>query len=238
MSYREYTTISNDDAEARQLVDEIADISIDVPRYREVMVAMGRKLAAQMIKSFPADDTNDICVVCTVEDADYLAKGVVDALSDAGMESRVKLLCLWNEKVREEGVSLSPVMKQYKENATTKKVDYVIVKSIISGACVVKTNLTRALSSKNFSSIFVASPVMRAGAKGRLEQEFPLEIARHFTYFSLAVDSGGSGENVQPGIGGSVYQRLGLGDEKTKNKIVPSIVKARRERFRRALVSA
>lgn len=238
MTNRKYTTISKNDAEARHLVDEIADLSIGVSRYREVMVAMGRKLAGEMVKSFPANDSNDICVVCTVEDADYLARGVVDVLNDAGLASRVKLLCLWNGKVREEGVSLSPVLKQYKEDATTQKVDYVIVKSIISGACVVKTNLTRALSSKNFNSIFVAAPVMALGAEQRLAQEFPTDIAKHFTYFSLAEDSGGTGENVVPGIGGSVYERLGLGNEKTKNKIVPSIVKARRERLRMQPISA
>lgn len=237
MTNRKYTNISTNDVEARNLVDEIASAGLDVQRYREVMIAMGRKLAQQIVLSIPSSDHNDICVVCTVEDADFLAQGVVDVLTDSGMGPRVKLLCLWNEKVRNEGISLSPVIRQYKEESTTSKVDYIIVKSIISGACVVKTNLTRALSMHDYGSIFVASPVMLEGADGRLAREFPPEVANQFKYFSLATDSEKSGEDVLPGIGGSVYERLGLGDEDTKNKILPSIVKTRRERFRRSVVT-
>lgn len=238
MTLRKYTTISQDDAEARYLVDEIADLSIDVPRYRAVMEALGRKLATHMVKSIPVADNYDICVVCTAEDADYLAKGVIDTLNDCGMSSRVKLLCLWNDKIRKPALSLSPIIKQYKEEPTTQKVNYIIVKSIISGGCVVKTNLMRALSNKNFNTIFIASPVMVTGAQARLEQEFPSTIARHFTYFSFAEDSDGSKENVEPGIGGSVYARLGLGDEQTKNKILPDIVKTRRKKAFPALQTA
>jgi hypothetical protein len=238
MKNRKYTNISIGDAEARNLVDEIASAGLDVQRYREVMTAMGKKLAQHIVQSIPKSDHNDICVVCTVEDADFLAQGVVDVLTDSGLGSRVKLLCLWNEKVRSEGVSLSPVVRQYKEDATTNKVDYIIVKSIISGACVVKTNLTRALSKHDFGSIFVASPVMLDGADRRLALEFPPDVAKQFQYFSLATDFEKSGEDVLPGIGGSVYERLGLGDSVTKNKTVPTIVKTRRERFRRSAVMA
>jgi hypothetical protein len=143
MTNREYSKISQNDAEARRLVDEIAQKSGDVTRYRDTMIQLGRKLAQAIVPKMPAGDANDICVVCTVEDADFLAKGVIDVLASAGMAGRTRLLCLWNEKIREDGVSLSPILRQYKEQSKTPKVDYIIVKSIISGACVVKTNLTR-----------------------------------------------------------------------------------------------
>lgn len=231
MINRKYTKISIDDDEARNLVDEISNKTANVGRYRQIMVEIGRKLAHQIVLDISADDKNDICVVCTVEDADYLARGVIDVLAGAGLGARTKLLCLWNEKIREDGVSLSPVLRQYKEESTTNKVDYIVVKSIISGACVVKTNLTRALSSNNYDHVFVASPVMLQGAQDRLAREFPSEISSRFDYYWLATDSDKQGDEVLPGIGGSVYERLGLGDERQKNTIVPAIVKERRNRL-------
>ncbi|WP_295539166.1 hypothetical protein [uncultured Pseudacidovorax sp.] len=228
MTAREYTAIANRDAEARRLVDEVADPGVDVSSYRELMRRMGRKLAQAIVPQIHTSVAGDVFVVCTVEDADFLARGVIDELSDAQMGSRVRLICLWNEKVREGAVSLSPIIKQYKEQSQAGAAAFIVVKSIISGACVVKTNLTRALSYQNPAQVFVASPVLLSGAQERLAAEFPPEISAKFEYVWFATDSDKQGENVLPGIGGSVYERLGFGDECEKNKYVPEIVKERR----------
>jgi len=166
--------------------------------------------------------------VCTVEDADFLARGLIEQLEEDGYGQRIHLLCLWNGKIKEESVSLSPVLREYKEAFNADDSVFIIVKSIISGACVVKTNLTRAISISKPTKIFVAAPVMLDGAEGRLAREFPVEINSKFEFVHFATDDEKNGDDVLPGIGGSVYELLGLGNSQQKNKYVPQIVKERR----------
>jgi hypothetical protein len=59
------------------------------------------------------------------------------------------------------------------------------------------------------SRVFVAAPVMLKGAEERLASEFPWEISSRFEYRMFAIDDEkDEEENVLPGIGGSVYERL------------------------------
>lgn len=212
---RRYTELATEGSSARMLVDKIADKSLSSSQYRETMIEIGRALAAELSERM-SDSKEDVYVVCTVEDADFLARGIIEVMNDRGFKSRLKLMCLWNGKIREEGISLSPVLKQYKELVATEKAFFIVVKSIISGACVVKTNLTRAISSVTPEKIFVVSPVLREGAQQRLQREFSPAIADKFEFLWFATDFTKTGENVEPGIGGQVYERLGLGSEETK----------------------
>jgi hypothetical protein len=224
---REYAPIAEKNPQARALVDKISDRSITVDEYKATMLAIGGALAEDLVPNI-AKGSDDVYVVCTVEDADFLARGIFEYLSSKGFSTRLKLMCLWNGKIRDEGVSLSPVLRQYKEEQSSKNASFIVVKSIISGACVVKTNLTRAISSVMADQVFVVSPVLLNGAKEKLEKEFPSEIASKFRYFWLATDFEKVGEEVLPGIGGSVYERLGFGDEENKNRYTPELVKVRR----------
>ncbi|MBK6999499.1 MAG: hypothetical protein IPH35_05880 [Rhodoferax sp.] len=75
-------------------------------------------------------------------------------------------------------------------------------------------------------------PVFRsAGAQERLAQEFPKDIADKFEYLWLATNSQKNGDYVDPGVGGSVYERLGFVNEVEKNKYTPQIVKTRRAQY-------
>ncbi|KAG0194286.1 hypothetical protein DFQ28_000531 [Apophysomyces sp. BC1034] len=228
---RTYTQFADRDAEARQLVDAVASLDVSVPRYQEQMRLLGVHLGEGILPKLPADTHHDICVVCTVEDADFLARGLIESFESRGLGDRTRLLCLWNGKVRDSGVSISPVIRQYKENFDPHGTVFVIVKSIISGACVVKTNLTRALSSGEPSAVFVAAPVMLKDAGKRLASEFPPSVAERFQYVWFATDDDKEDENVRPGIGGSVYERLGLGGESEKNRYMPAIVKERSSKY-------
>jgi len=96
---------------------------------------------------------------------------------------------------------------------------------------VVKTNLTRAISYANPARIFVAAPVLLEGAEGRLSNEFPKHINQKFEFIHFATDTEKNGEDVIPGIGGSLYELLGLGNSLEKNKYVPALVKERRKKF-------
>jgi len=229
---RTFTTYAKADPEAINLVERLPKIQGDPAGYRKQMLAIGRHLGAAVLGNLPSRYPKNICVVCTVEDADFLARGVIEAFEEQGLTEQVHLICLWNEKIRSNGSSLSPIKKQYKEDFDNKDVTLVIVKSIISGACVVKTNLTRVISYSQPREIFVVSPVMFIGAEARLSCEFPEEISSRFKFVHFATDTekDADSENIRPGIGGSVYELLGLGDDHTKNKYMPSIVKQRRKR--------
>ena len=207
------------------LLDILADPSTSIESYRRTMHQLGTFLAEAILTVLKHSE-HDIFLVCTVEDADFLAQGVMDGLKSLG--NRLKLICLWNSVLREEGVYLTPVIRQYKEPQTTATASFIIIKSIISSACVVKTNLTRAMSMVQVDQVIVASPVLLKGAQERLAQEFPKDIADKFEYLWLATDSQKNGDYVDPGVGGSVYERLGFVNEVEKNKYTPQIVKTRR----------
>jgi hypothetical protein len=228
---RTFTRFGQKDSTARDLVNQLAQIKDNPTEYRRQMRYVGHHLADGILATANAI-SDEICVVCTVEDADFLARGLIERLEEAGLASKIHLICLWNDKIKKENVSLSPVVKEYKEEFdSTNTTTFIIVKSIISGACVVKTNLTYAISIANPTRIFVASPVMLEGAEGRLAHEFPEEISRKFEFVTFAIDTDKDGENVIPGIGGSVYELLGLGNSKDKNRYVPRLVKERRAKF-------
>lgn len=225
---RSYTVYADRDPEAKVLVDALPNAKGDVSLYRRQMTALGAHLGSAVVAALPPGASEDICVVCTVEDADFLARGLIGCLEARGLGERVRLVCLWNDKIQDGTVSLSPIVRQYEERPHSDRSILVVVKAIISTACVVRTNLTRMISRSAPSKILVVAPVMFAGAESSLAAEFPPAISSQFEFIHFATDSEREGENVVPGIGGSVYQLLGLGDCKEKNRYVPEIVKERR----------
>ena len=237
---RTFTSYSDHDPVAKRLVDELHTIKNNAQKYREQMRMIGKHLAVGVVSQLDASRHREICVVCTVEDADFLGRGLIEELEQRGFGDHIHLICLWNEKIQGNGVSLSPITRQYKEDFDAKNSTFIIVKAIISGACVVKTNLTRVISFADPSDIIVAAPVMLAGAEERLSREFPSEISSKFKFvhFITDTDKDADGENVIPGIGGSLYELLGLGSRTEKNRYVPDIVKERRKKLFPAMAIA
>lgn len=229
---RAFTTFADKDPVARALVEELPCLKGNPVAYRNTMHAIGMHLAHCILEQLDFRKFKDICVICTVEDADFLARGVIEELERSGLGPQIHMICLWNERIKKEGISISPVVKSYEEAFDHDDAVFIIVKSIISAACVVKTNLTRAISIANPARVFVVSPVMLKDAENRLSREFPEEIARKFEFVHFATDTDKSpdGEEVLPGIGGSVYELLGLGDRSSKNKYMPEIVRERRRK--------
>lgn len=222
--------------ETERLLNVLADEHSGPSEYQGAMTALGRFLADGMLQKVPELLSRPVCVACTVEDADFLAKGILEGLERGGVDpSRLKLVCFWNERVRSFNGSdaklfdVAPIVKSYREDVDLQHSIVVVVKSIISGACVVKTNLTALIDRVVPERVLVAAPVMLIGAEKRLASEFPAQTAERFEYFTFAVDDKKSedGEIVLPGIGGSVYDRLGFKD---KNAYVPEIVRQRRGR--------
>jgi hypothetical protein len=229
---RTFTAFAEKDPLARRLVEDLPRLKGNTLGYREKMRLLGTHLADGIIHELGYQKINDICVICTVEDADFLARGVIEELEKSELGSKIHMICLWNERIKKDGVSISPVLKTYEEDFERDGSVFIIVKSIISGACVVRTNLTRAISTANPQRVFVASPVMLKGAETRLSCEFPDEVAKKFEFVHFATDTDKSpdGEEVIPGIGGSVYELLGLGDSSSKNRYMPEIVRERRRK--------
>lgn len=227
------TAFAIQDPGGLDLVDSLPALRGDIAGYREQMRRIGQHLGESVLSVLGSlEQDREICIVCTVEDADFLGRGLIEALEKNGLGDRIRLLCLWNESIRQDGVSLSPISKQYREELSAEgKPIFIVVKSIISGACVVKTNLLRALSQAEPARILVAAPVLLEGAEDRLRDEFPPTMHSRFEFVHFTTHTERNGENVVPGIGGSIYELLGLGDKTAKNKYLPELVRERRRRF-------
>jgi len=231
---RTFTSVADDDV--RHHLEVLIDPASPQASYKEAMIALGRRLGAEIARPLAMSGTEPICVVCTVEDADFLARGLIEGIENAGVDAkRLKLICFWNERIRRfvgterDLFDVAPVIKEYRELASLGTAVLVVVKSIISGACVVKTNLAMLIDGVTPSRVVVAAPVMLKGADERLASEFTSEVAGRFEYLTFAIDDQkDQDDNVVPGIGGSVYERLGF---EAKNTHVPELVRQRRRRL-------
>jgi len=231
---RPFTSEATDDV--RHTLGVLIDPTSPHEVYQRAMTDLGHELGIAVARRTPASDVSTVCIVCTVEDADYLARGLIDGMEETGFNaSQLKLVCFWNERVRrlsgsdKDAFDVAPVIKQYREASNLDGAVIVVVKSIISGACVVKTNLAMLIDDVTPSKVVVAAPVMLKGAKEKLASEFTQDMASRFEYLTFAMDDQkGPDENVLPGIGGSVYERLGF---ENKNAYVPDLVRQRRNRL-------
>jgi hypothetical protein len=107
-----------------------------------------------------------------------------------------------------------------------------VVKSVIFGACVVRTNLENLIQKIDPQEILIVAPVIYHQAKQSLAESFNPDLANKFQFFYFAEDDdcNEQGELV-PGIGGSIYNRLGFAGQDEKNQYLPQLVKTRRDRI-------
>lgn len=116
-------------------------------------------------------------------------------------------------------IDLAPIVRRYVEPATPDA--FLVVKSIISSGCVVRTNITELVYDLDPARVLIFAPVIYKDADERLCQEFDDALARRFEFYWFAEDDEKEGENVIPGIGGQVYERLGIGTRADKNRYTP-----------------
>ena len=219
--------------EVKEFLNQLIDPATDHTQYRAAMYTLGRLLADAALSRIEPD--KEICLACTVEDADYLAKGLLDEIQKLRPSQPIRLACFWNKTTFEpfgcEEYEVAPIIKTYQEPVKNKDCILIIVKSIISGACVVATNITSLISDLTPSRILVASPVMLDGAQQKLEHHFSAELVNRFEYIIFAVDNENENGAVKPGVGGNVYQRYGWEGASDKNKAIPELVSARRKQL-------
>jgi hypothetical protein len=207
----------------RNDIFRMMDNSTEPDEFKQSIKSIGYELG-NLLLSRLRDESKEICVACTVEDADYLALGLINALGKSISMERIKFACFWNLKSIDphsfEELDIAPIIKSYKEQ-TQKDCILVVVKSIISGGCVVATNITNLIDELEPSRIFIAAPIMMINSKDSLERHFGPEITSRFEYLYFAIDT-------ERDMTKSVYQRYGWADDKDKNRATPELVKKRR----------
>ena len=227
---RIYSNFNTDLSKAQ--LGRLADKTTAPVAYKEAMTLLGKCLGEAVSAKIP-DPASALYLACTVEDADYLAKGMLAPL-ERHLQS-VSLACFWNERFSPFNVSdikASPIIRKYTEPTDSTVSQLVIVKSIISGGCVVKTNLNDLIQTISPEKIFIVAPVIYSGAEQRLASEFTASISEKFQFIYLAEDDERSDRGeVIPGIGGMVYERLGFDGQEDKNKYVPELVRTRRRQL-------
>jgi hypothetical protein len=213
----------------------LADRRTKADTYGKTFYRLGRLLAER----FPEKQLGrNIMLVCTSEDADFLGRGMLDVINEwsAADPAHVAFACFWQARFPavksvgdDPGIDIAPVVKKYEELSDGAIDTLIVAKSIISSSCVVRHALLEVIGRKYPKRIFIAAPVILRGAQGRLKEEFPQEISRRFRFFFFAEDDQKDDHgNVLPGIGGSVYERLGIARQ--SQSFIPLIVKERRAR--------
>ncbi len=226
---REYTSLATDND--RSFLSILADESTPPPCYQDALRHLGASLADSLLAQLGQDIPKQICLVCTVEDADSLGAGMVTRLDEKSLGERTRVVCFWNGRVELPGMSFAPILKEYREPCDLNDSVLVVVKSIISSACVVRTNLANLIAKASPKRIFVVAPVMFKGAEKNLARDFIPEISSRFEFLTLAIDDEKrDGKWVVPGVGGDIYARLGYGNIEEKNRHLPLLVKSRRQK--------
>lgn len=162
-------------------------------------------------------------VATTAEDADFLGRGIYDTLKQ---EHTTKAAVFWNNHYLIPGGSnIAPVVHKFLEPGYESTQVLIIAKSVISGSCVVRTNLLELIEDIQPQQIFIVAPVMHRTSEVSLRKEFPPSIADKFEFVAFATDDERteSGE-VKPGIGGEVYPLLGLLDQPARTGFMPKLV--------------
>lgn len=212
----------------RKSLDVLADKTTGVEAYRNAFEMLGVELGRVLAQKAGDVLAEETMLVCASEDADWLAKGVENGFG----KGELPVSIYWNtrntvyQSENGEKIEISPIVKAYEEPIAQCRL-LVIVKSIISSSCVVKTQLTRLINRINPEKIAIMAPVMYKDAQPNLLKEFPEKISNKFLFLQFAVDEDRQGNEVIPGIGGMVYPRLGLGDINKKNQYIPHMVRMR-----------
>lgn len=195
----------------KQHLNTLITDQIPIKEYQDAMFALGQELGSNL--QITQNQDEQFLVVSTSEDADYLTSGFIDSLEKKGIN--YKIAVFWNHHYSlKNGDSVAPIINSYIQEGVTSCTKIVLLKSIISGSCVIRTNLLALLDSLNLEaieSIFVAAPVMYVQSKEKLEKEFPDKIRQKFEFVTFARDlKKDEAGNVLDGIGGEVYPHLGF----------------------------
>ncbi len=207
------------------LLKTIADENTSVEDYRSSFYSIGKELGIIIKNRLPDQYNETTLLACASEDADWLAYGFMQGLGDP----MLPLAVFWGIRERlSNGIDVTSIIRTYKDDLKSQCENLIIIKSIISSSCVVKTQLLRLISEIVPKTIYIIAPVMYKDAEYNLCMDFPETISSKFRFITFAIDDEiNEKKEIIPGIGGMVYPRLGLGTEAEKNSYIPEIVKNR-----------
>ncbi|MFN5874291.1 MAG: hypothetical protein ACK44G_17485, partial [Aphanizomenon sp.] len=130
---RVYTTHANE--KIKILLQKLVD-AIEPVCYGSLMENLGQELGKTILSQVHGDCAK-LYVAGTVEDADYLTKGIINRLEKK--ISSINFACFWNHRVSPFGIedlSAAPILRKYFE-PVDESVDYLIVaESLMSDECV------------------------------------------------------------------------------------------------------
>lgn len=212
---------------AKQHLQGLLEDNNNPTAYRDHMIALGEILAQPVANDLKQNNEQDnVLVVSTAEDADFLQFGVTHTLQQQGINT--KLAIFWNNHYQlPNKTSVAPIVHEFIQTGYETTKNIVVVKSVISGSCVVRTNLLKLFENlKHVENVFIVSPVIYSQSEDNLKSEFPKEISDKFQFIYLAKDNerDETGE-VIPGIGGQVYDLLGLAKQPVLTGYIPQVVK-------------
>lgn len=221
--YKNITYDSNRDI--IHTMQSLTSPNISTEDYRNAFYHLGKSLGC-LLNNKTSGIYGNTMLSCASEDADWLAVGVLETLT----QKNVSLAVFWNERITlssKSKLEYSPIIGSYIEPIERCQT-LILVKSIISTSCVIKSQLMRLINDVKPQNIYIVAPVMYKDAENSLKNEFPKDINKKFNFITFAIDNERDVNNcIIPGIGGMVYSKLGLGDSHGKNKYIPEIVRKR-----------
>ena len=208
-------------AEARAAFQSLLASTDNPSAYSALMEKLGQFLGDALNQQI--SNEHRCLLASTAEDADFLSKGIYDRLKEG---HSTKAAVFWNNHYSVPGGSIAPIVHKYLEPGYESATVLVIAKSVISGSCVVRTNILELIEHMSPERIFIVSPVMHSNSEESLRKEFPSEISDKFEFVVLAIDEVRTDEGeVQPGIGGEIYPLLGLRDQPARISYMPNLVR-------------
>lgn len=229
-----FTAYAPEHSQARRLVHSLSALKEDTVAYQEHLQELGQELAHSLLPSLESNPTELVCVVCAVEDADFLARGVVAALAAAGWKDKTRFMCMWNTRATmgEDAIpELAPIFRVYAEDVRPDKTTFVVVTRLDTGGAILRTNLTRALSrppntpQMRPARVVIAAPRMLAGANDTLAREFPADLVERMEHLHFVATSDENDAHAQE-RSGALF--LVFDASYPKNRCVPAIVRQRR----------
>lgn len=222
---RKYVNLNHENEKSvKHALAQLVKQDVDSADYRIAFSELGAELGTLIVENNP--NMGRVLLVCASEDADWLAKGLKDNLhKDAG------LAVLWTHRIvvcDNPKIEISTIDKSYIDMVGDTCDTMIIVKSIISTSCVVKSQVNYLIQRVCPKNIIIAAPVMYVDAEDSLIREFPKGISSKFSFVTFAIDDKRDKNGVVlPGVGGMVYPKLGLGNAERKNYYMPQIVRER-----------
>lgn len=217
---RTYSRFANE--VAKDALNKLLSVTSEPVEYQATMKKLGRYLGEALNEALPVG--TKCLVASTAEDADFLASGIIESLQS---KHETLAAVFWNNHYSIPGGSVAPIVHKYIQPGHESVDSLVVVKSVISGSCVVRTNILALIEKLKVNKIYIVAPVIHKKSEDSLRSEFPSAVSSKFEFIYFAQDANrevSTGE-VVPGIGGQIYQLLGIGNQPVHTGYMPDLVK-------------